>query len=143
MTNQHNTISRKSSAAEALIRTVKTRQSTPRNPDAIEGDFAQAVARKLESRGIATVPGLPTDEPGPHWYDAAIEVERRHREFEAQREAGRQAEEAAKNAPQTAAGMLSAAIAGQAKAGGPVPLNGAAVLGAALAGGKGTINGGG
>lgn len=135
------TIKEKPSAAQMLTRRIN---STKRKPaETIEDEFAQAVAHRLESRGITTVPGLPQDEP-PQWYDLAIERERRFREYEAKREAQRQAEEAARNEPQSTAGILAVAIAAQADsspASKHIPLNGAAVLRAALAGHAGTING--
>jgi hypothetical protein len=109
-------------------------------PAPVEGGFAQAIARKLESRGIVSVPGLPTDEP--EWFDVAIEHQRRQQELAAVREARRQAEEA-HEAPQTTASILMGEIAKAATGSGSVaiPLNGAAVLRAALNGGSGTVNG--
>ena len=88
------------------------------------------------------MPGLPVDEPPPHWVDLAIEHERRHQQYEAEREAQRQAEEDQQNAPQTTAGIFAEAIAGASRT--SLPLNGAGVLRAALSGmgGHGTINGG-
>jgi hypothetical protein len=82
--------------------------------------------------------------PEPTWVDAAIEHERRHQEYVAQREAKRKAEEAeAAKAQQTTAELLANAIR-QASAGSSpsMPLNGAAVLRAALGGQRGTVNGG-
>jgi hypothetical protein len=127
-------------------------------PEPITDEFAQAVARKLESRGIVRVPGLPTDEP--EWFDVAIEHHRRQQELAAEREARRQAEEVAQETLQTTASILIGEIAKAATGSGSaanagseadplragyrtaLPLNGAAVLRAALSGGSGTVNGG-
>ncbi|WP_167097124.1 hypothetical protein [Mycobacterium sp. DL592] len=135
-----NNINRKSSAAELLSRQLAA--TVGEKPKAIADSFGQAVGRRLESRRITPVPGLPA-EAQPQWYDQAIEHLRRNQAIEAEREAHRQAEEEARNAPQTAAGVASAAIAGQRDPSTPIPLNGAAVLRAALSslGDSGTING--
>jgi hypothetical protein len=84
-----------------------------------------------------------TDESQPEmqWYEKLIELDRQHKEFEREREAREQAEQAAAVAPQTTAGIVRAAIANSSGSSGHIPLNGAAVLRAALAGGPGTING--
>ena len=84
------------------------------------------------------MPGLPDPEPEPTWVDRAIEFGRHTDELEEEWKAQREAEQEAKNAPQTTAGILQAAIAGPSS----IPLNGASVLPAALAGGHGTVNGG-
>jgi hypothetical protein len=111
-------------------------------PEPITDEFAQAVARKLASRGIVSVPGLPADEP--QWFDLAIENLSRQQELAAEREARREAEEEAQNAPQTTASILMGEIAKAATGSRSttIPLNGAAVLRAALNGGNGTVNGG-
>ncbi|WP_328358582.1 hypothetical protein OG976_04760 [Mycobacterium sp. NBC_00419] len=134
-----NNINRKSSAAELLSRRLAA--TVGEKPQAIADSFSQAVGRRLESRRITRVPGLP-EERQSEWYDLAIEHLRRNHAVEAEREAHRQADEEARNAPQTAAGVASAAIAGQRDPNTPIPLNGAAVLRAALSGlgDNGTIN---
>ncbi len=125
-----------SSAAEALKRQLA---NTPRhNPEPVEDEFAKAIARKLESRGIAKVLGLADPEPEMAWYEKWIELDRQHKELEAEQEARHKAKQEAQNPPQTTAGALHAAIAGSSAA---MPLNGASVLRAALGGGQGTING--
>lgn len=114
---------------------VRARQGRQPKPEPIEGDLEQAIARKLQSREITAVPGLPSD-PEPQWYDLAIEMNRRQAEFESQREAQHQSEAEAATLPPTAAGLVRKAVTGS-----DIPLNGAAVLRAALAAGQGTING--
>lgn len=131
------TIKTNSSAAELLTRQINSTKRTPAGT--IEDEFGQAVARRLEQRGIVKVPGLPVDETEPQWYDLMIEHGRRHREFKAEREAQRQAEQqAAKATPDLIRSTLAGA-AGQPTS--TMPLNGAAVLRAALNGGRGTVNG--
>lgn len=109
----------------------------------VDGDFAQAVAKRLESREIVCVPNLPVNVP--EWFDVEIELLRRQQELKVEREARRQAEEAAQEARQTTASTLMGEIARAATGSGStaVPLNGAAVLSAALGsvGNTGTING--
>lgn len=111
-------------------------------PEPITDEFAQAVARKLATRGIASVSGLPVDEP-PLWFDVAIENLSRQQERAAERAARQKAEEEAQNTPQNAASILISEITKAATGSGSttIPLNGAAVLRAALSGGGGTING--
>jgi hypothetical protein len=75
----------------------------------------------------------------PEWYDKAIELHRHHEEFEADRDAQRQAEEEAANAPKNPVDILRAALAGSAST--TTALNSAEILRAALGGGSGTING--
>lgn len=77
----------------------------------IKDDLSQRIFKELERQGLARVPGLPDN---PQWYDLAIELERRHQQFEAEREEARpRKEEEEQAAPLTgAAGALSAAIAG-------------------------------
>jgi hypothetical protein len=130
-----------SRTTNAVVRAM-TRRRNPA-PEAIEGDFAQAVARRLESREIVRVPGLPVDDPEPEWFDVAIEHLRRQQELAAEREARREAEEEAQNTPQNTASILMGEIAKAATGSGSttIPLNGAAVLRAVLNGGNGTVNG--
>lgn len=136
------TIRKKPGAAEMLTRHLN---STKRKPDTIEDEFALAVARRLEKRNIAKVPGLPDDDPEPQWYDRAIEHDRRHRQLEAEPEAQRQAErQAAQSTPdliRSTLGALDVDVRGAAKQpASTMPLNGSGVLRAALAGGDGTVN---
>lgn len=131
-----------SGTAAALVRAMKGRNP---EPEAIEGDFAQAVARRLEARGIARVAGLPVEQS--EWFDVVIEHHRRQVEVtaagEERQRAERQAEEAVQEAPQTTVSILISEIARAATGSGSatIPLNGTAVLRAALGGGGGTING--
>jgi hypothetical protein len=127
-----------SKAAESVKRAMKGTRG--REPEPVTDRFAQGVARQLERRGIAKVPGLPKSERQPEWYDLAIELERRAEEIEAERQAQRQAEAEAAQPPQTTAGILAVAIGGPSS--GYLPLNGAGILRAALEGGQGTVNGG-
>lgn len=135
------TIKKKPSAAELLTQQLN---STKRKPDPkITDGFAQAVARKLDSRGIVRVPGLPVDDPEPEWWEVSMEHLRRQQALAAEQEARRQAEEVAQAAPQTTSllmGEIARAATGSGSA--TIPLNGAAVLRAALTGGGGTVNGG-
>ena len=101
-------------------------------------DVAKAIARQLESRGIAKVPGLPDDEPEPEWFDIAIELEKQNKLLEDEREVRCDAEEEAENAPKTTADIFCQAIKGSSSK--AMPLNGAGILRSALAGGPGTIN---
>lgn len=129
-----NTISKKPSAAGLLHRRLA---ATPaEKPQHVADSFAEVIGRRLESRGITRVPGLPEPE-APQWYDLAIESHRRHQEFEAQREAKQQADLVA---AQPTPDLIRSTIAGAAS---PMPLNGAGVLRAALSGvgGSGTVNG--
>ncbi|OBI54674.1 hypothetical protein A5667_24905 [Mycolicibacterium fortuitum] len=131
------TIRKKPSAAEMLTRQLN---STKRQPaESIEDEFALAVARRLEERQIAKVPGVSDDQPEPQWYDIAIEMDRRHREYLADREAQRQAKQ---QAAQSTPDLIRSTLAGAARQPAPttMPLNGSRVLRAALAGGDGTIN---
>lgn len=133
-----------SRTTNALVRAMTQRRNS--RPVAIEGDFAQAIARQLESRGIARVPGLPA-EPEPQWFDTAIEHLRRQQELAAEREARRRAEGAAEEKRRRPGlpNILMSEIAKTATPGrssAPIPLNGAAVLRAALNGGPGTTKGG-
>ncbi|EEN89498.1 hypothetical protein RHOER0001_4359 [Rhodococcus erythropolis SK121] len=130
------TTRRNPSAAAMLTRQINL---TNRKPDAVQGGLAQAVARRLEERNIATVPGLPDDKPEPEWYDIAIDLHHRHKEFLAEREAKNQAEQ---HPAQSTPDLIRSALAGAAKRqpSSAMPLNGTRVLHAALAGGGGTIN---
>lgn len=117
-----------------------TRQihSTKQKPNAVEAGLAHAVARRLEERNIAKIPGLPDDHPDPEWYDIAIELHRQHEEFLAEREAKNQAEQ---HAAQSTPDLIRSALAGSTQQrSSTMPLNGTRVLHAALAGGGGTIN---
>jgi len=129
------TTRRNLSAAALLTRQINL---TNRKPDAVQGGFAQAVARRLEDRNIATVPGLPDDQPEPEWYDIAIELHRRHEEFLTEREAKQQADQ---HPAQSTPDLIRSALAGATRQrSSTMPLNGTRVLRAALAGGDGTIN---
>lgn len=110
------------------------------DPGAVTGGFTAAIARRLEERGIAQVPGIHTADQPPDWWDLLIEVDRRHRQAEQRRLERQRLEEEATNTAPTAAGVLAAEITRQAGATSSMPLNGAAVLRAALAGGPGTVN---
>ena len=123
-----------SNAAKTVVRALTRAQR--RDPAPVEGEFAKAVARKLERRGIARVPGAEDDSPEPEWFDLAIEHQRRQRATQAELEARRQAEQ---EAELPTADMLRSALTRRTP-GTPLPLNGAAVLRAALAGGQGTVN---
>lgn len=52
----------------------------------IKGSFAEGVARQLESKGIAKVPGLSQDDDQQTWVDRFIEYGQGGQAFEAQRE---------------------------------------------------------
>ncbi|MDQ1308598.1 MAG: hypothetical protein QG671_4433 [Actinomycetota bacterium] len=112
------------------------------DPGAVNGGFTAAIARRLEERGIAQVPGIHTADQPPDWWDLLIEVDRRHRQAEQRRLERQRLEEEVSSTPPTAAGVLAAEITRQAGATSSIsmPLNGAAVLRAALAGGPGTVN---
>lgn len=128
-------------AAQKLVAAM-SRTPTSHRPTPITDPFAQAVAKKLVSRGITSVPGLPVDEP-PEWFDLAIEHLSRRQDLAGEREARRKAEKEAQNTPQTTASILMGEIAkaGTGSGSAMIPLNGAAVLRAALNGGRGTVNG--
>ena len=81
------------SAAKAIIAALTQSQ---REPAPVEGEFAKAVARKLESRGITRVPGAQVHAPEPEWFDLAIEHDRRQKAGQADLEARRQAEQEAR-----------------------------------------------
>lgn len=134
-------INRKTSAADLLRRRIEATSKSGKKPEAIRDGFAQALGQRLEERGITRVPGLP-EEPEPAWYDLAIGFHHRQQALAREHEARKKAEEQAHNAPQTAAGVVRAAIKPRDR-GAPIPLNGAAVLRAALGGvgNAGTING--
>ncbi|MBM4557991.1 hypothetical protein GS466_23690 [Rhodococcus hoagii] len=130
------TTRRNLSAAALLTRQIN---STNRKPHAVQGGLAQAVARRLEERNIAKVPGLPDDQPEQQWYDIAIESHRRHEEFLAEREAKNQAEQ---HGVLSTPDLIRSALAGASRqSSSTMPLNGERVLRAALAGGGGTLNG--
>jgi hypothetical protein len=132
-------------AAELLKRALAGTQG--HTPQPITDEFAKAIAKRLESRGIVKVPGLEDDQPESESdriraaldrYEAAV------REIEAEREAKRLADEEAAQNERTTAGIVRSAIAGSSSSSDPIPLNGARVLRAALSGlgTNGTINGG-
>ena len=108
--------------AEMLKRALARTQS--HTPQPITDEFAKAIARKLESRGIAKVPGLPEEEES--WHDRVLEFLREQPDLE-ERAAKRQAEQeqGAATEPQTTAGILRKTIAAD------IPLNGPAVIRAA------------
>jgi hypothetical protein len=113
-----------------------------RTPQPITDEFALAIARRLESRGIVKVPGLPEEEESPE--DRVKRVLGYLREVDAV-EGGQAAERQPEAAPppQTTAGIVREAISASTGSSGHIPLNGMAVLKAVLAGlgTKGTING--
>lgn len=112
-----------------------------RTPQPITDEFAKAIARRLESRGIVKVPGLE-DKPESESdrIRAALDrCEAAERQIEAERKAKRQPDAEAEAAAKPTTAIVREAIAG---ASGTMPLNGAGILRAALAGGQGTINGG-
>jgi hypothetical protein len=132
-------------AADALKRAIAGTQGRTQQP--ITDEFAKAIAKRLESRGIVKVPGLEDDEPESESdrIRAALDrYEAAARQVEAEREAKLQAEQEAAEAQRTTPDLIRQAMAEThpttSKA--TIPLNGAAVLRAALAGGPGTINGG-
>ena len=105
-----------------------TRSSAGRGAASLD-PFAKAVARKLESRGVARVPGVEDHAPEPEWFDLAIEHRRRQETAQAESEARRQAEEEARlPTPAKLARALSV------RRGDAIPLNGAEILRAALTG---------
>jgi hypothetical protein len=123
--------------AEMLKRALVGTQT--HTPQPITDDFAKAIARKLEERGIAKVPGIPSPDPEPTWIDNAIEFGRRTKELEAEWEAKRQAELEAATAPRTTAGILHREIKGSSAA---IPLNGDGIIRAVMSAmGGGTANG--
>jgi hypothetical protein len=130
MTDRHNRITQKPSAADMLNRQLA---ATQRKPENLDDDFAKAVSRRLESRGIAKVPGLPWDEPEETWADRAIEYGRRTQELEEYWEAQRQAAQEGQNAPQTTADLIRQTMAEtyQPTSRADIPLNGPGVIAAA------------
>ena len=76
-------------AAETLRRALKGNHGRAAQP--VTDEFAKAIARQLERRVIAKVPGVPSPEPEPTWIDNAIEYGERTRELEAKWTAQRQA----------------------------------------------------
>lgn len=107
-------INRKASAADLLRRQVEVRSRSGRKPT----------------------------KPEPAWWERSLEAVRHRQQEIEQRKALEQAEEEARNAPQSDAGVVAAAIKPR-DPGEPIPLNGAAVLRAALSGvgNAGTVNG--
>jgi hypothetical protein len=121
------------SPAEMLRRAIAGSQGRTHQP--ITDELALAIARRLEAKGIAKVPGLPEVEESSE--------DRLKRLLECLRNDTATVEPEPEAAPprQTTAGIVREAIAGSIGASGHIPLNGPAVLRAALAGGPGTING--
>jgi hypothetical protein len=129
--------------AEMLKRALAGTQG--RTPQPITDEFAKAIAKRLESRGIVKVPGLEDDEPeseSDRIRAALNRYEAAERQIEAEREAKRLAEEEAAQNERTTADIVREAISASTGSSGHIPLNGERVLRAALAGGPGTINGG-
>ncbi|MBF6425588.1 hypothetical protein [Nocardia cyriacigeorgica] len=130
MTNRNN-INRKPSSADSLSRAMASteRKQPPNDLD----DFAEAVARKLESRRITRVPGLPEDQPADNetWVDRALEFDRMTRELEAEWEAKRRAQE--NPLPKTTADLVSSAMAESYRptSRADMPLNGPGIIAAA------------
>jgi hypothetical protein len=126
-------ITRKQSAADTLKRAITLKGTQGHSPEPVTDEFAQAIARQLERRGIAKVPGLEP-EPEMAWYEKWIELGRQHEELEAEWEARRKAEAEAEDSPKTTAGILAAEISKAATNSGSahIPLNGAAVIKKAL-----------
>jgi hypothetical protein len=93
----------------------------------VTDEFAEAIARRLENRGVVNVPGLTEDEPEDTPADRLTRYRLETKALEAKWAAQRQAEQDATAAdyPQTTASIFRAAIAG---ASAPVPLNGIGVL---------------
>ena len=125
---------------EMLERAIAGTQGHPQQP--ITDEFAKAIAKRLESRGIVKVPGLEGEpESESDRIRAALDrYEAAERQIEAEREAKRQAEVEAEAAAKPTTAIVREAIAGSSA---PVALNGMGVLWAALSGmgTKGTING--
>ncbi len=115
-------------------------------PQPITDEFVLAIAKRLEARGITTVPGIPVEEPDEKPLAERLRafLEEQHDIEERAAERQRQAEEEhdAPPAPQTTADIVREAISASTGSSGHIPLNGERVLRAALAGGPGTINGG-
>lgn len=123
-------------AARALAQRLN---NTAPKQETVNDAAAVAFARRLQERGIVgDVPGLPEDESEP-WGKKVLRILREDREATERYEAEKAQREAEEAQPQTAAGLLAAALS-QANHS-VMPLNGAQVLRAALAGGSGTING--
>jgi hypothetical protein len=137
------TMRKKSSAADKLKRSIVNTAAQAKPAAAVEDEFAQAVARQLEAKNIAQVPGLPKSEPEPEWFDRVIKLGQRHDELEAKWEAQRQADaEELENPPQSTASVILSEItkANSSSGSGHMALNSAGILRAALGGGPGSIN---
>jgi hypothetical protein len=94
---------------------VKDSPAKGRTPQPITDEFAKAIAKRLESRGIVKVPGLEDDEPESESDRIRAALDRYDeaaRQIEAEHEAQRQAEEEAAQNKRTTAGIVCAAIAG-------------------------------
>ena len=79
---------------QALERALAGSQSP--TPQPITDEFALAIARKLEARGIAKVPGIPDDEE--RWQDTVLTFLQEQRDIE-ERAAERQAKAEAQHLP--------------------------------------------
>jgi hypothetical protein len=98
MTN-HNSFTPKTDAAAALGRALSaSSRRIPQQQQQIDDPLAQAIAQRLQEKGIAQVPGLPQP-PEPDWIDKAIAYYNEAKEEQEQLEAQRQADEHAQTAP--------------------------------------------
>ena len=70
MTNQ-NSFTPKKDAAAALGRALSASSRRLPQQQQLDDPFAQAIAQRLQDKGIAQVPGLPQP-PEPEWFDKAI-----------------------------------------------------------------------
>lgn len=118
---------------EAAIAGTQGREAQP-----ITDEFAQAIAKRLEQRGVAQVPGLPDDEVQRDRLDEYIRL---WKEWEAEAEAKRVAQAEAALAPRSTPDLIRQTMTGSSTS---IPLNGIGVLRTAPAGlgERGTMNGG-
>lgn len=132
--NRYNRITRKAPAGEMVARGLANTQAKAQT---VDDEFAQAIARKLESRGVTKAPVLPKDEEPQR--KKVLRILREDQEWQREYEARRKSEE---NTPQTTVGLIMSEIAKAATGSESphIPLNGAQVLRAALAG-TGTVTG--
>jgi hypothetical protein len=91
-----------------VLKAAIERSGQGHRPEPIADPFAEAIARRLQARGIANVPGLPVDEPALDGLDILTEQRRRGEAFAAQREAQHQADEVAE---MSAADMIRSLLA--------------------------------
>ncbi|MFZ3294216.1 MAG: hypothetical protein WA622_27075 [Mycobacterium sp.] len=140
MTNQ-NSFTPKKDAAAALGRALSASSRRLPQQQQLDDPFAQAIAQRLQDKGIAQVPGLPQP-PEPEWFDKAIAY------YNAANEDQRQANEQHQTAPVNIVELIRATLEGL--TGGPVTepvkstvpaLNSVDILRAALGGSSGTVNG--